>query len=88
LLTRSVFESWIADDLSRIQMCVDSLLAYAGVPQQAVDAVFLTGGSSFVPAVRQIFDDRFGVDKIKTGNAFSSVAYGLALRAAEGRSVL
>ena len=44
--------------------------------------VFLTGGSSFVPAVRRIFESRFGDAKIRTGNEFTSVARGLALEAA------
>jgi hypothetical chaperone protein len=48
-----------------------------------VDRVFLTGGSSLVPAVRRIFETRFGKDRIRSGNEFTSVAHGLALRAAE-----
>jgi hypothetical chaperone protein len=48
-----------------------------------VDRVFLTGGSSFVPAVRRIFVNRFGEDRIRGGNEFTSVAHGLALRADE-----
>jgi hypothetical chaperone protein len=43
--------------------------------------VFLTGGSSFVPAVRRIFIERFGADRIRMGDEFTSVARGLALRA-------
>jgi hypothetical chaperone protein len=45
--------------------------------------VFLTGGSSFVPAVRRIFEKRFGAEKIRSGNEFTSVARGLALKAYE-----
>jgi len=45
--------------------------------------VFLTGGSSLVPAVRRIFKVRFGEERIRTGNEFISVARGLALRAEE-----
>jgi len=45
--------------------------------------VFLTGGTSFVPAVRRIFEARFGPDRVKTGNEFTSVAKGLALRGLE-----
>jgi hypothetical chaperone protein len=45
--------------------------------------VFLTGGSSFVPAVRRVFEGRFGSDRIRSGNEFTSVAVGLALKAAE-----
>jgi hypothetical chaperone protein len=45
--------------------------------------VFLTGGSSLVPAVRAIFADRFGADKLSAGGEFISVASGLAHRARE-----
>jgi hypothetical chaperone protein len=45
--------------------------------------VFLTGGTSFVPAVRGIFEARFTASRVRTGNEFTSVARGLALRAAE-----
>jgi hypothetical protein len=47
--------------------CVDGLLDRAGVDARDVDQVFLTGGSSFVPAVRKIFEDRFGKDSIRAG---------------------
>ena len=48
-----------------------------------VDRVFLTGGSSFVPAVRRLFEDRFGAAKISTGAELESIASGLSLIAAE-----
>jgi hypothetical chaperone protein len=87
-LERIVFEGWIGEELNIIQACVDSLFARAGVQCEAVDAVFLTGGSSFVPAVRRIFEMRFGADKIRTGNEFTSVAHGLALKSAAAQAVL
>jgi hypothetical chaperone protein len=77
---RSAFERWISDELKQIETCLDSLLKASGVPAKNVNAVFLTGGSSFVPAVRKIFATRFGEQKIRTGNQFTSVAWGLALR--------
>ena len=79
-LARTDFEASIAEDLEQIQACVDSLLSSAGARSQQVDAVFLTGGTSFVPAVRRIFQTRFGEEKIRAGNEFTSVAYGLALK--------
>jgi hypothetical chaperone protein len=82
-VTRSAFEGWIADDLRTIEQCVDTLLQTAGISRSQVDRVFLTGGTSLVPAVRQIFKERFGEDRIRTGNEFISVARGLALRAEE-----
>lgn len=82
-VTRREFESWIADDLQAIEESVDRLLVSTGIDARAVDRVFLTDGSSFVPAVRRIFETRFGSDRIRGGNEFTSVAHGLALRAAE-----
>ena len=82
-ITRSDFEVWIEEDLNSIASTVDALLGSAGVGAREVDRVFLTGGSSFVPAVRRIFVRRFGEDRIRSGNEFTSVAHGLALRATE-----
>jgi hypothetical chaperone protein len=82
-VTRGAFESWIGDELQSIESCIDALLEKAGVSGREVNRVFLTGGSSFVPAVRRIFETRFGADRIRGGNEFTSVAQGLALRAAE-----
>ncbi len=78
---RSCFESWIASEVAAIEDCVDSLLRSSGVLPADVNMVFLTGGSSFVPAVRRVFEQRFGADRIRTGNEFTSVAAGLALKA-------
>jgi hypothetical chaperone protein len=82
-VTRREFESWIKRDLAAIENSVDELFKVTGIHPRAVDRVFLTGGSSFVPAVRRIFETRFGKDRIRGGNEFTSVAHGLALRAAE-----
>jgi hypothetical chaperone protein len=81
LLTRKHFEEWIAEELQQISGCVDRLLTKAGADNREVNRVFLTGGSSFVPAVRRIFAQRFGEDRLVAGDEFSSVARGLALRA-------
>ena len=47
--------------------------------QDAIDRVFLTGGTSLVPAVRGLFTDRFGPERVTGGDEFVSVAEGLAL---------
>ncbi len=83
VIQRHDFESWISEELMQIEVCVDSLLKQCGIAALDVDMVFLTGGSSFVPAVRRIFDARFGRERIKSGNEFTSVAMGLALKALE-----
>src|SRR5439155_20986402 len=52
VVTRPSFEHWIEDELKQIAACVDGLLASSGVATADVDAVFLTGVPSSVPAVR------------------------------------
>jgi len=81
--TRADFESWIAEDLAAIGASVERAMTASGLNDDEVDKVFLTGGSSFVPAVRQLFVDRFGPDKIESGDQLVSIAYGLALIARE-----
>jgi hypothetical chaperone protein len=82
-ITRGQFEAWIADDVAAISDTMDRTLASAGVADDALDAVFLTGGTSFVPAVRNLFTRRFGDARVHVGDAFQSVASGLALLARE-----
>ena len=84
-VTRWEFERWIRDELHQLEACVEGLLQRTGVSAADVDAVFLTGGTSLVPAVRRIFTTRFGADRIRSGEEFTSVALGLALR---GRSAM
>lgn len=78
-LTRTEFETWIAPDLARMAATVDQALRDADLPPAAVDRVFLTGGTAFVPAVRRLFAERFGADRLEGGGEFVSVAEGLAL---------
>jgi hypothetical chaperone protein len=78
-ILRADFESWIENDLARIAQTVDRLLAAHAVPVDDIDSVFLTGGSSFIPAVRRVFETRFGSDRLADGENFQSVAFGLAL---------
>jgi hypothetical chaperone protein len=78
-IAREDFEHWIAADIARIAATVDATLADAGLREDAVDHVFLTGGTSLVPAVRALFVTRFGAARITGGREFVSVAEGLAL---------
>jgi hypothetical chaperone protein len=78
-ITRPEFDAWIAPDLARLGATVDEVLLDAGQQPEAVDRVFLTGGTAFVPAVRRLFMDRFGAEKLVGGGEFVSVAEGLAL---------
>ncbi|MDB5369188.1 MAG: hsp70 family protein [Roseomonas sp.] len=76
---RAEFEGWIAPELAQLSAAIDRALADAKLAPGKVDRVFLTGGTSLVPAVRRLFEDRFGVDRVTGGGEFVSVAEGLAL---------
>ncbi len=79
MVRRAEFEEWIAPDLAALATTVDGLLERAAIPADAIDHVFLTGGTSLVPAVRRLFTTRFDPAKISGGGEFVSVAEGLAL---------
>jgi hypothetical protein len=57
-VTRRDFEGWVEPELAAIASCVDGLLARSGRGAEVEQSV-LTGGSSLVPAVRRIFEQRF-----------------------------
>jgi hypothetical chaperone protein len=80
---RATFEGWISPELGRIEAAVDAALADADLPPERVDRIFLTGGSSLVPAVRAIFHRRFDPARIETGAELESIASGLALMGRE-----
>ena len=79
-LSRDEFETIITENVSAITTCIDATLAAANLSAASIDAVFLTGGSSYIPLIRQLFEKRIGPDKIRTADAFTSVAYGLGLQ--------
>lgn len=82
-VARDDFEKWIARELGEIEAATDRLLTRVGLAPGEIDRVFLTGGTSRVPAVRDIFARRFGADKISGGGELVSVASGLAMIAQE-----
>ena len=80
-VARAAMDEWIRHELAAIARTVDALVARIGVAPADVDTVFLTGGSAFVPAVRRLFADRFGAERLRGGEELTTVATGLALRA-------
>jgi len=83
-VSRSQFEDWIDPEVSQISRCVDRLLMTCNVATEDVDAIFMTGGSSFVPAVRKLFAQKFRAETpVRAGQEFTSVAEGLAIHALE-----
>jgi hypothetical chaperone protein len=78
-ITRADFENWIAEDLGKLDAAIATVLERACLQAGAIDRVFLTGGTSHVPAVRALFHQRFGAAKVEAGDELISIAKGLAL---------
>jgi hypothetical chaperone protein len=82
-ITRAEFNGWIAEDLAAIDAEVTRLFEESNLTPAQVDHVFLTGGTSFVPAIRDLMAGRFPAAKFSAEDEFISVAAGLALIAQE-----
>ncbi|WP_068312458.1 Hsp70 family protein [Polycladidibacter hongkongensis] len=78
-ITRAEFEHWIAPDIARIEQAMDDTLLRGGVARKDVDVVFLTGGSSRIPAIKQAFAGYFGAERVASGDELVSIANGLAI---------
>lgn len=77
-LTRDEFERVIAGQLQQFAAAVDETLAKAQLSASAIALVLRTGGSSLIPAVRNILDRQFP-GKVVEHDPFTSVAAGLAI---------
>lgn len=64
--------------LEEIKATALAVLADAQLEPKAVDAVFLTGGTSLIPEVRQTFAQLFGAERLRSHGTFTSVVDGLA----------
>jgi hypothetical chaperone protein len=68
----------ISQNLTKIEDYLDQFLEEKGIAKESIDVVFMTGGTSLIKPLNQIFKDKFGEDKLKSGDNFNSVAMGLA----------
>lgn len=76
------FRSIISEEMARVEESLDHTLRDAGLAIEDIHTVFLTGGTSQVCAVQDLFYRRFGRDKVNSDkNRFTSISYGLALYA-------
>jgi hypothetical chaperone protein len=65
----------------RLRLAVWNCLALAEIDADRVDTVFMTGGSSLVPAVEAVIATEVPGASVKRGDDFLSVALGLTLAA-------
>ena len=82
-LTQKAFNAVIAHHTDKIKSTLDETLAMANINYEQIDRVFLTGGSTLVPVVSNIYKELFSEEKLVHTDVFSSVGYGLAIYAGE-----
>ena len=78
---RHGLEAAIVPGLVRIEKAIAATTADAGLDRSALQAVFLTGGSSAIPIMRAKIAQFFPNAEIKEGDMFGSVGKGLGLDA-------
>ena len=82
-VTRAQFEQLIAGILEKLQGAITHLLVQANLTAGDIHLVIRTGGSSLIPAVKRILENRFP-GKVVDHHPFTSVAAGLAIAAFSG----
>jgi hypothetical protein len=78
-VTRAEFEGIIGPEIRIIEDYLDNLLREADLTPDDIDVVIRTGGSSQIPAFVQMLEARFGREKVRSLDTFSSVTSGLGI---------
>ncbi|MCC6803878.1 MAG: Hsp70 family protein, partial [Anaerolineae bacterium] len=78
-ITRGEFEAIIGPETRLIEDYLDNLLRDAGIRIEDIDVVIRTGGSSQIPAFVQMLEARFGRERVRSVETFSSVTSGLGI---------
>ena len=81
-LTGAQAEQALRDDLARIVACAHDTVAQAGVPAEAISALYFTGGSTGLKLLTDQLEAAFPAAKAVRGDRLASVATGLGLHAA------
>jgi len=78
-LEREEFAHIIEENLELMLESIAEAETLAGIKTADLDLVLTTGGTSLIPAIRSMLEDRFGPEKLKARDTFTSVATGLAI---------
>lgn len=68
----------IAKDLGKVSAYLDEFMLKNNIEADDIDSLFLTGGTSLVAAVKELFTTKFPHVPVNSGDNFTSVAQGLA----------
>lgn len=78
-ITRADFEKLISDALDAASNRIDDAIRQAGIQDIDLSYVLLTGGSCYIPAVRDRMIEKFGQRVVKVENADLAIAQGAAV---------
>ncbi|WP_158795479.1 Hsp70 family protein [Pedobacter sp. L105] len=72
------YDAVIQKDIKKISVYLDEFMLKHEIKAEDIDSLFLTGGTSMVPAIKALFSERFPHIPVNSGDNFQSVAKGLA----------
>ncbi len=90
--TLSVTRDWVIEILKKqdlygiLEECVEGVMAQAaeqGVRESDIEDVLMVGGSTLLPGIYPMFEERFGRDSVRAWQPFEAVAYGACVFAAD-----
>ena len=78
-IERSEFAHIIEEMLEEMLETMKEAERAAGLKPDQIDGILTTGGTSLIPAVRQMLVERYGAERLHQRDTFTSVAAGLAI---------
>lgn len=78
MISLNSYNEIIHNDVMKIENYLDYFLNIHNIKENEIDSLFLTGGTSLVGEIRNLFSKRFPETSMKDGDTFVSVAKGLA----------
>ena len=72
------YEKIIKKDVDRISSYLNEFMLQHNINIKDIDSLFLTGGTSMVASIQQLFKTKFPHLTLNSGDNFKSVAKGLA----------
>lgn len=82
-VSRDNFEAYCYDLIHNLQKKIDTTLSTAGINANQIDSVFLTGGTTLIPAVHHMIKNIFNNARLVSGDIYGSVGKGLAIEASQ-----
>ena len=74
----TAYEQIIAKDVNNIDSYLDEFMLQHRIDPKNIDSLFLTGGTSLVTSIQNLFKNKFPHVNLNSGDNFKSVAKGLA----------